>query len=207
MRRVVAGFKSEGERQRRAASRAETVETLAARGVSLGGFGDSLRSQMSPATQARIAEAEAVEAYEAAKAERERSVRAQAWQERQEEAARQSAIREALEAGEDASPRALRGERLGHTTSEFIALMSARQDVEDAQLEAAKRQAMRRWEASYDAGMSGDVSAPTALQLEEGHQTQQRAARFRQKINRRVEMRQIAAEEAFERAMYERRVR
>ena len=38
--------------------------------------------------------------------------------------------------------------------------MSARQGVEDVVQEAAKRQAMRRWEAQYDAGLQGDVSPP-----------------------------------------------
>jgi hypothetical protein len=59
--------------------------------------------------------------------------------------------------------------------------MSARQDVEDMQLEAQKRQAMRRWEAQYDAGNSADVSAPSELQREKGAQMQARAKRYREK--------------------------
>jgi hypothetical protein len=114
MRRVIVGSKSEGARAKRQAVRDEVAERLQEAGVPIGGFGESLRSQMSPATQRQIAEAEAVEAYEMAKEERKRAARAQAWQERSEEAARQIAVAEAVAAGEDASPRALRGERLGH---------------------------------------------------------------------------------------------
>jgi hypothetical protein len=176
MRRVVAGSKSEGERQRRQSVRQELVEVVEGVGISTGGFAGagSVSDRMSPGLRGAIAQAEAVEAYEAAQEQRRHSARVAQFQERSEEAARQIAIQEALAAGEDASPRALRGERLGHTHGEFVALMSARMDVEDMQLEAAKWQAMRRWEAQYDAGQYADVSAPSARQLEEEDRMQER---------------------------------
>jgi hypothetical protein len=177
MRRVIPGFKSETERDRRRVVREERVEALEASGVPTGGFGDSIYDRMSPGLRRAIAESEAEEAYQAARAERERAYRAEQWAQRSEDAARQDAIREAIEAGEDASPRALRGEQLGHEPSEFVALMSARQDVEDMQLEAEKARARRRWEAQYDAGNQGDLSAPTQRQLDEQELMQERAPR------------------------------
>ena len=74
---------------------------------------------------------------------------------------------------------------MGHTPAEFVALMSARQDLEDVVQEAAKRQAMRRWEAQYDAGLQGDVSAPTARQLAEEELMQGRAKRERARYDQR----------------------
>jgi hypothetical protein len=191
-----AGFKSEGARATRQTVRDEMAERLEGAGIRIGGFGDSLRAQMSPATQRRIAEAEAAEAYEAAKQERERAVRAQAWQERSEELARRTAVDEALAAGEDASPRALRGERLGHEPHEFLALMSARQDHEDMVLEAKRLEYLRRCEAAYDAGDYADNSAPTQRQLEADELMRARAARYRARHELLSEARQQARQDA-----------
>ena len=71
-------------------------------------------------------------------------------------------------------PRALRGEQLGHTPAEFVAIVSARQDVEDAQREARQRKAFQNFQAELSAVPTLDSTAPTALQLEEGHQTKAR---------------------------------
>jgi hypothetical protein len=198
MRRVVAGFKSAGERDRRKAAHQETVETLEAAGVPTGGFGDSVYARMSPGLRGAIAEAAAEEAYKAAKAERERRHQAEQWQARSEEAARHIAIREALEAGEDASPRALRGEALGHTPAELIAIVAAQQDVEDQRFEAAELREFRRWKAERSADTSADVSAPTSLQLEQGSQTQARAATERRRRNDRLFTLQMAREQTFQ---------
>ncbi|HEX6758640.1 MAG TPA: hypothetical protein VF086_09570 [Propionibacteriaceae bacterium] len=183
MRRVVAGSKSEGERLRRQSVRQEMVETLEAVGISTGGFagGGSIRDRMSPGLQARLADAEAEEAFQAAKEERARSLRAEQWQERSEEAARRIAIGEAMAAGEDAGPRALRGERLGHQPHEFIELVAAQQDHEDLVEAARQRREFERWQAGQSADTSGDMSAPTARQLEAAELQRARAKRYRER--------------------------
>jgi hypothetical protein len=126
----------------------------------VGGFGGSIRSMMSDGLQRRLAEQEAAEAREAAQEERERALRAEAFR----ESNLQAAIAAALEAGEEFHPRMLRGERLGHTTSEFIAARSAQMDVEDAQLAARQRVAYNRFLAAQGELNSGDMSAPTPEQ-------------------------------------------
>jgi hypothetical protein len=138
-----------------------------------GGFGGSLRSQMSEQLQRRIAEQEAAEAREAAQEERARAQRAEVHQEN----AIQAAISQALENGEDFHPRMLRGERLGHTRQEFLAMQSARMDAEDAQLAARQQAAFRKWQAEQSASMSGDTSAHVveAERAEEQWRQDQRA--------------------------------
>jgi hypothetical protein len=206
MRRVIAGFKSEGERQRRAASRAETVETLEGAGFPTGGFtGDasSVRSTMSDGLRRQVAQLEEREAREQARIERERQAEVAAFA----ESANRHAIAMALEQGEEFHPRMLSGQGLGHTVRELVEAVSARQDIEDQRFEAAELQEFREWKRRRDEGTQADNSAPTARQIAEHELMQERAARFRQKINGRVETRRIAHEEALKRAEYERRWR
>ena len=138
-----------------------------------GGFGGSLRSQMSPALQRRIAEEEAAEAREQAQLERERAQRAEDFQARNI----QAGIVQALEAGQEYSPRMLRGETLGRTRQEAIQHYSSLQDVEDRRAEAAQRRAFNRWLAEQGELNSGDTSADTVLaqRAEEQRRQDQRA--------------------------------
>ena len=180
MRRVIPGSKSEGERLRHRTSHQETVETLQAAGFRTGGFagaGSSVRSQMSPDLLRRVEEAEALEDQKAAREQAVRAEAARSWQENQ----LQSAVTAALVAGEASNPRKLRGETLGHSPAEAVALASARQDHEDMLAEAAKREYLRRVEAQYDAGNQADNSPPTAEQLEAKQLMQQRAKRYRER--------------------------
>ena len=156
-----------------------------------GGFNGVARSMMSEQLQRRIAAEESREAREAAQQERERREAAEQYQTR----ALQGAIADAVQRGEDIHPRALRGEGLCHTPAEFIALASAHMDLEDFQAEAAERRAYQRWQLQRSAAHSGDMSAPSQLQLEEGHQMQARAAKFREKVRDSIEVRRIAGQE------------
>jgi hypothetical protein len=204
MRRVIPGSKSERARSVRQTVRDEVAERLQEVGIPIGGFtGDpsSVRSTMSDGLRRQIALNEEREARAQAELEHERQVRV----ERFADSASRHAIAMALEAGEEFHPRMLAGQGLGHTVRELIETVSDRQDIEDQRIEAAELEEFRRWKAAKSAGLSGDVSAPTAQQLEAQQLTQQRAERFRQKINRRVEAREIAHEEALKRAEYERR--
>jgi hypothetical protein len=118
-RRVVPGFKSESERERRQSVRAEVAERLEAVGVPTGGFtGDvtSVRSTMSDGLRRQVAALEEREAREQAKIERERQAPVEAF----ERSANQHAIAMALEAGEQFSPRMLHGEGLGHQPHELV---------------------------------------------------------------------------------------
>jgi hypothetical protein len=122
-----------------------------------GGFGGSLRSQMSDQLQRKIAAEEAAEAREAAQEERARAQRVEALQEN----AIQAAIAMAIENGEEFHPRMLRGERIGHTSQEFIAMVSAQQDLQDAQLAARQRITYNRWLEQQGELNSGDMTAPS----------------------------------------------
>jgi hypothetical protein len=126
-----------------------------------GGFNNSLRSQMSEGLQRRLAEQEAAEAREAAQEQREQRMRAEAHQ----ESAIQAAIAMELERGEAFHPRWLRGEKLGHTPSEFIALRAEQMDVEDAQREARVRAAHRKLQAQLEQQEYGDLTAPTPEEM------------------------------------------
>jgi hypothetical protein len=138
-----------------------------------GGFGGSLRSQMSPVLRRRLAEEEDREARQVREEERARAQRAEAFK----ESSIQGAIHQALENGEAFSPRWLRGEKLGHTTSEFIAQRAAQMDVEDAQREARRQAAIRKALAELERQDYGDTSAHTieAERAEEQRREDQRA--------------------------------
>jgi hypothetical protein len=140
----------------------------------VGGFNGALRSQMSPQIQRRLAEEEVREAREAAQEERERAQRVEDFQTR----ALQGAIAAAIERGEEVSPRVLRGrgEQLGHTPSEFVALVSAQQDREDAMAQARQQVAYRKWLVEQSDALSGDTSVHTveAQRAEEQKREEQR---------------------------------
>jgi hypothetical protein len=108
----------------------------------VGGFNNSLRSQMSPQLQRRIAEQEAAEAREAKAEERARAER------REDLEARniQAAIAQAIENGEEWSPRMLRGQGYGRTRAEAIAYFSGLQDMEDRKAELAERREFEQWQ-------------------------------------------------------------
>jgi hypothetical protein len=132
---------------------------------------------MSPRLQRQIAEAEAAEARDQAKAERQRAERAETLR----ESANQAAIAQALQEGEEFHSRMLRGQGVGHQPAEFIALASARQGVEDERAAALEMAAFRQWQAAQSASNSGDVSAPSQRQLEADRLMRERAARYRDK--------------------------
>jgi hypothetical protein len=156
-----------------------------------GGFNGTLRSQMSPTLQRRLAEEEDREAREAKREERERAQRAEAFQ----ADSIQGAIALALASGEAFHPRWLRGEKLGHTTSEFIAQRSAQMDIEDAQREARRQAAIRKVLAQLDESNSGDFTADEVLaerSERDKQETRQREARMSASVRRHVQGQTVA---------------
>jgi hypothetical protein len=116
-----------------------------------GGFGpvDERHPDMSPSLRARIAQSDAEDAAAAERAERAHRARWEASHERAvDEAARQLAAEQGIPLRE-----ALR--EVGHTVPEFLALASARMDLEDAQRRDRQRQALRR--AGVDPDTGGDL--------------------------------------------------
>jgi hypothetical protein len=147
-----------------------------------GGFNGSARSLMSPGLLRQIAEQEEAEARKVAEELRKREERAEEWRPR----ATAAAIQDAVAAGEQFTPRMLAGRGLGHTKQEFIALVSARQDHEDAQSAARAQAKFRAWQLEQTASVSINTSAPTSAEVAEREQMQARAAAYRAK---RVEVR------------------
>jgi hypothetical protein len=124
----------------------------------VGGFDGSVRAGMSPGTLRLVAQLEAAEAARDRDVAAQRMVRAEQWQ----ESALAGAIAMAIERGEDMSnPRRLRGEGLGHTPAEFIALASAEQDRQDAWEAARVGREFERWQLRESASHQVDTSAPT----------------------------------------------
>jgi hypothetical protein len=178
MRRVVAGSKSEGARERRQTAHTEVVERLDGVGIRTGGFTgsqSSVRSAMSDGMRRQVAELEEREARAHARLEAERAAEVAAF----EESALSAAVLMALEEGEAFSPRMLRGEQVGHTKDELIAIVSARQDHEDARFEAEELREFRKWKETR--GEQADVSAPSELQKEAGAAMESRAATERRR--------------------------
>jgi hypothetical protein len=146
------------------------------------GFGDSVRSLMSPGLQARIAEQEEAEAREAAKEARERAVRAEAWRER----SLQAAIAQAVADGENVNPRlAMQGRGIGHTPREFVEMMAWVQDAEDQREEARERAEYLKWRRDRGESTSGDVSAPTPAEAEANRLDAARYEKYRDRVNQR----------------------
>ena len=133
--------------------------------------------RMSPALQQRCAMADAQYDREAAVQEREREVlRAQ----RREDDIVLS-IRQAEERGELVNVRqAIRDGGVGHTRGEFVALASARMDLEDAQERGREQARIRKFLADGD-GSWADTSAPTPAESAEMDVNAARAASYRAK--------------------------
>jgi hypothetical protein len=146
-----------------------------------GGFGGSLRSQMSPQLQRRLAEAEAAEAKEAAQEERARAQRVEDLRERSV----QAAVAQALENGAEFSPRMLRGQGYGRTRAEAIAYFSDLQDVEDRRAEAQERIEFQKWQIRRSESMSGDSTADLVL-AERAERDEQEARRREASMNASV---------------------
>jgi hypothetical protein len=157
-----------------------------------GGFGGSLRSQMSPQLQRRIAEQEAAEAREAAQEERARAQRREDFEARNV----QAAISQALETGEEFSPRMLRGQGYGRTRSEAIAYYSELQDMEDARAQVRERREFEQWQIQRSAAMSGDTSADLVLAERaerDGREARQREARLSSAVRKHVKRETVEA--------------
>jgi hypothetical protein len=126
-----------------------------------GGFNDSLRSQMSPALQRAMAEQESEERREAARAEREKKQRVEAFAENSFRAA----VEQAIADGVDPTAARIKGVGVGRTVGQALAYYSAMADAEDARLMARVRQAFREWEAQQSASTSADMTAPSEQEM------------------------------------------
>jgi hypothetical protein len=146
-----------------------------------GGFGGVLRSQMSPQLQRRLAEAEAAEAKEAAQEERARAQRREDFEARNA----QAAIAQAIEAGQEFSPRMLRGQGYGRTRQEAVQYFSDLQDVEDRRAEAQERIEFEKWQIRRSESMSGDSTADLVL-AERAEQDEQEARRREARLSSAV---------------------
>jgi hypothetical protein len=126
-----------------------------------GGWNNSQLDNMSPSTRARVLQADAEYAKQAAIEERERKHRAE---ELREQAFRAS-VQAALERGELVDMKqAMRDGGVGRTPAEVIAYASRMMDIEDARLAAEQRKAFPEFQGQYYA----DTSAPTQVELEAG---------------------------------------
>jgi hypothetical protein len=150
-----------------------------------GGFNGSLRSQMSPQLQRRLAEAEAAEAKQARDEERQRAQRREDLEARNV----QAAIAMAIENGEEFSPRMLRGQGYGRTRSEAIAYYSDLQDMEDRRAEVREAKEFEQWQIQRSASLSGDSTADLVLAERaerDGREERQREARMNASVRRHV---------------------
>lgn len=133
-----------------------------------GGWADGRDRRLPDSVRVRLEAAEQIEAERDARAEHTRDARRAEWHEAQ----LNEAIRLAQARGEPVSMLdALRDPRVvGHTRAEFVALCSARQDLEDAQAASAKAAAWRKFQREFEAehGPVADTSAH--VQLEHGAQ-------------------------------------
>lgn len=127
-------------------------------GVS-GGFGTDY-PQMSDRLRAKVAAADAEDARATERAERAHRVR---WELAHERAVDEAARELAAEAGIPLRE-ALRS--VGHTKSEFVAIISAKQDVEDAQRAARARQQLRHAGIDPDSGEPVEVPQPPEREVE-----------------------------------------
>ena len=127
-----------------------------------GGFGpiDERYPNMSPSLRAKIAQSDAADAAAAERAERAHRVR---WELAHERAVDEAARELAAEAG---IPLREARRSVGHTKSEFVALISARQDLEDAQRVARARQQLRHAGIDPDSGEPVEVPQPSELAVQ-----------------------------------------
>lgn len=138
-----------------------------------GGFNRGV-DHLSPSLAARVLAADAQHDRAAARVEREREVLL----ERRREVDIAESVRLAEESGEIVDRRARR-DGIGHTRQEFVALCSARSDLEDAQERGREAARIRRFLAGEDD--YGDASAPLPSEVAEGEILASRAANYRAK--------------------------
>jgi hypothetical protein len=155
-------------------------------------FGGVLRSRMSEATQRTIALNEAGEQRAEQLEERARRERA----ERLEENAIRAAVEQAYQFGEHVSAQQIARGELGHTRSEFLSLVTAREDAEERLAEARQRREFRRWQEGHWADNSAptpeqETSARKAREAVEERQAALRADRERRAEQRRTEERSV----------------
>jgi hypothetical protein len=124
-----------------------------------GGFGTDY-PEMSPGLRARVAQADAEHDAESARAERAHRAR---WEAAHERAVDEAAWQLAREQG---LPLHEARRSVGHTPAEFVALASARQDLEDAQRAARARQALRHAGIDPDSGEPVEVPQPSELAVQ-----------------------------------------
>jgi hypothetical protein len=127
-----------------------------------GGFGpvDERYPDVSASLRARLATADAEYDRQAAREAREHRVR---WEASHERAVDAAAWELAQQAG---IPLVQARREVGHTPREFIELASARADLEDAQRNARRRQALRQAGIDSDSGDELDVPQPPAIHAE-----------------------------------------
>src|SRR5215211_3217739 len=129
-----------------------------------GGWGDDglAAAGASDALRRRVAEADAQEARQAARADQERRLRTQQLQEN----AIAMSVRQAEERGELLTMQdRLHG--VGRTRQESLEYFSAVQDLEDARQAAEAARRFRAWEQHESDVVSADVSAPTEIDVAE----------------------------------------
>jgi hypothetical protein len=124
-----------------------------------GGFGTEY-PDMSPSLRAKVAQSDAEYDRQAARDERQRRIAAESAHERTVDAAAWALAREA------GIPLTQARRECGHQKHEFIALISARQDLEDAQRLARQRQALRHAGIDPFSGEPIEVPAPSDLEVE-----------------------------------------
>lgn len=135
-----------------------------------GGWNNAMLSSMSPATRARILQADAEYEQEAARIERER---AQRREELRGQAFRAS-VRAAVDRGEIVDMRrAMRDGGVGRTPAEVIEFASAQMDVEDERRAAEVRKAFNEFQSQYYL----DTTAPSPAQKLEAEAGAARAAK------------------------------
>ena len=127
-----------------------------------GGFGPTADRYpgMSAALRASIAASDAAYAREDERADREHRAR---WAKSYERCVDAEMWRIAREEG---LPLGEARRRVGHEKHEFVALCSARADLEDAQRNARRRQALRQAGIDPDSGDELDMPAPPAREVE-----------------------------------------
>ena len=121
-----------------------------------GGWNNSMLDGMSPATRARVLQADAEYDREVAVEERERKQRAEELRQR----AFRASVQAALDRGELVDMRrAMRDGGVGRTPAEVIEHASAQMDMEDARRAAEVRKAFNEFRGQYYA----DTSAPSQV--------------------------------------------
>jgi hypothetical protein len=172
-----------------------------------GGWGNSMLDRMSPATRARVMQADA-------EYERERAVEEREAKQRVDELRAQAfraSVQEALDRGELVDMRqAMRDGGVGRTPREAIEYASAQMDMEDARRAAEVRKAFNEFQGEYYA----DTSAPTPVELEAGaaradrdRRNEESARSRRVEARRRVKERRAREEETRRMIRADRRLR